>query len=99
MLTVLRNLAPPRLGRCRFSSTSTLAWAAPASALPSGRWRHSAPSPPSRPSSFLGVQCYGGHWQHMEGANAPAAAVADGMAYLSTVISALRAVGASTQRW
>jgi D-serine deaminase-like pyridoxal phosphate-dependent protein len=43
---------------------------------------------------FLGVQCYGGHWQHMEGANARAAAVADGMAYLSTVIAALRQAGA-----
>jgi D-serine deaminase-like pyridoxal phosphate-dependent protein len=44
---------------------------------------------------FLGVQCYGGHWQHMEGANARAAAVADGMAYLSTVIAALREAGAN----
>lgn len=43
---------------------------------------------------FLGVQCYGGHWQHMEGANARAAAVADGMAYLSRVIAALREAGA-----
>ena len=43
---------------------------------------------------FLGVQCYGGHWQHMEGANARAAVVADGMAYLSTVIAALREAGA-----
>ena len=46
---------------------------------------------------FLGVQCYGGHWQHMEGANARAAAVADGMAYLSTVIAALRDAGADIQ--
>ena len=46
---------------------------------------------------LLGVQCYGGHWQHMEGANARAAAVADGMAYLSTVIAALRQAGASVQ--
>jgi D-serine deaminase-like pyridoxal phosphate-dependent protein len=44
---------------------------------------------------FLGVQCYGGHWQHMEGANARAAAIADGMAYLSGVIAALRAAGAT----
>jgi len=44
--------------------------------------------------SFLGVQCYGGHWQHMAGANARAAAVADGMAYLSKVIAALRQAGA-----
>jgi D-serine deaminase-like pyridoxal phosphate-dependent protein len=43
---------------------------------------------------FLGVQCYGGHWQHMEGANARAAAIADGMAYLSSVIAALRQAGA-----
>ncbi|HEX3887114.1 MAG TPA: DSD1 family PLP-dependent enzyme [Phenylobacterium sp.] len=46
---------------------------------------------------FLGVQCYGGHWQHMEGANARAAAVADGMAYLSRVIAALREAGANIQ--
>ncbi|WP_372785740.1 alanine racemase [Phenylobacterium sp.] len=44
--------------------------------------------------TFLGVQCYGGHWQHMEGGNARAAAVADGMAYLTTVIAALRQAGA-----
>jgi D-serine deaminase-like pyridoxal phosphate-dependent protein len=42
---------------------------------------------------LIGVQCYGGHWQHMEGANARAAAVADGMAYLQTVIAALRQAG------
>jgi len=41
-----------------------------------------------------GVQCYGGHWQHMEGANTRAAAVGDGMTYLSTVIAALRQAGA-----
>ena len=46
---------------------------------------------------LLGVQCYGGHWQHMEGANARAAAVADGMAYLSSVIAALRQAGANIQ--
>jgi D-serine deaminase-like pyridoxal phosphate-dependent protein len=46
---------------------------------------------------LLGVQCYGGHWQHMEGAGARAAAVADGMAYLSTVIAALRQAGAEVQ--
>jgi D-serine deaminase-like pyridoxal phosphate-dependent protein len=44
--------------------------------------------------TLIGVQCYGGHWQHMEGANARAAAVADGMAYLSSVIAALRQAGA-----
>ena len=43
---------------------------------------------------LLGVQCYGGHWQHIAGANARAAAVADGMAYLSTAIAALREAGA-----
>jgi D-serine deaminase-like pyridoxal phosphate-dependent protein len=43
---------------------------------------------------LLGVQCYGGHWQHMEGANARAAAVADGMAHLKAVIAALRQAGA-----
>jgi D-serine deaminase-like pyridoxal phosphate-dependent protein len=43
---------------------------------------------------LLGVQCYGGHWQHVEGANARAAAVADGMARLSAVIAALRQAGA-----
>ena len=46
---------------------------------------------------FLGVQCYGGHWQHLEGVNARAAAIADGMAYLSTVIAALRQAGADVQ--
>ena len=44
---------------------------------------------------FLGVQCYGGHWQHMEGANARAAAVADGMVRLNTTLAALRAAGAA----
>jgi D-serine deaminase-like pyridoxal phosphate-dependent protein len=43
---------------------------------------------------FLGVQCYGGNWQHIEGANARAAAVADGMAGLKTVLAALREAGA-----
>ncbi len=44
---------------------------------------------------LIGVQSYGGHWQHMEGANARAAAIADGMAYLSGVITALRQSGAT----
>ena len=49
----------------------------------------------ARPNlKLLGVQCYGGHWQHMQGANARAAAVADGMARLSAVIAALRQAGA-----
>jgi D-serine deaminase-like pyridoxal phosphate-dependent protein len=43
---------------------------------------------------LLGVQCYGGNWQHIEGANARAAAVAGGMAYLATVIAVLRQAGA-----
>jgi len=43
---------------------------------------------------FLGVQCYGGNWQHMEGANARAAAVADGMGRLKGVMAALREAGA-----
>jgi D-serine deaminase-like pyridoxal phosphate-dependent protein len=42
---------------------------------------------------LIGVQCYGGSWQHMEGAEARAAAVAEGMAYLQTVIAALRDAG------
>jgi D-serine deaminase-like pyridoxal phosphate-dependent protein len=44
--------------------------------------------------TLLGVQCYGGTWQHMEGANERAAAVADGMARLKSVIAALRDAGA-----
>jgi D-serine deaminase-like pyridoxal phosphate-dependent protein len=43
---------------------------------------------------LIGVQCYGGQWQHMEGANARAAAVADGMARLQAVIAAIRGTGA-----
>ncbi|HEY8571577.1 alanine racemase [Phenylobacterium sp.] len=42
---------------------------------------------------LIGVQGYGGHWQHMEGANARASAVAGGMARLSAVVSALRDAG------
>ncbi len=44
--------------------------------------------------TLLGVQCYGGNWQHMEGANERAAAVADGMVRLKAVIAALRDAGA-----
>jgi D-serine deaminase-like pyridoxal phosphate-dependent protein len=44
----------------------------------------------------LGVQCYGGQWQHLKGANERAAAVADGMAYLATVLAALKAEGYPT---
>ena len=47
--------------------------------------------------TFLGVQCYGGNWQHMEGANARAAAVADGMARLKAVMAALREAGAKIE--
>lgn len=42
---------------------------------------------------LLGVQGYGGHWQHMEGANARAAAVAEGMTKLTAAIAAVRAAG------
>lgn len=46
---------------------------------------------------LIGVQGYGGHWQHMEGANARAAAVADGMARLSAAIAAVRAAGGTVE--
>ena len=42
---------------------------------------------------LIGVQCYGGQWQHMKGANARAAAIADGMARLKTILAAIRATG------
>lgn len=42
---------------------------------------------------LLGVQGYGGAWQHMEGANARASAVAEGMQKLTAAIAAIRAVG------
>ncbi len=44
----------------------------------------------------IGVQCYGGQWQHIAGANERAAAVADGMTYLGTVLAALKAEGYPT---
>ncbi|WP_309604806.1 alanine racemase [Phenylobacterium sp.] len=44
--------------------------------------------------TLLGVQCYGGQWQHLAGADVRAAAVAEGMAHLSRVIAALRGAGA-----
>lgn len=44
--------------------------------------------------TLLGVQGYGGHWQHMVGANARASAVADGMAKLKAAIAAIRATDA-----
>lgn len=42
---------------------------------------------------LLGVQGYGGSWQHMEGANARASAVAAGMEKLTAAIAAIRAAG------
>lgn len=46
--------------------------------------------------TLLGVQAYGGHWQHVEGANSRAAYVADGMAKLTTVMAAIREAGGTT---
>jgi D-serine deaminase-like pyridoxal phosphate-dependent protein len=43
--------------------------------------------------SLLGVQGYGGHWQHMAGANARASAVAEGMGRLTSAIAAIREAG------
>lgn len=42
---------------------------------------------------LLGVQGYGGAWQHIEGANARAAAAAEGMKLLQAAIAAVRAAG------
>lgn len=42
---------------------------------------------------LLGVQGYGGNWQHMEGANTRADAVATGMVKLNAAIAAIRAAG------
>ena len=42
---------------------------------------------------LLGVQGYGGSWQHMEGANARADAAAQGMTRLQAAIAAIRAAG------
>lgn len=42
---------------------------------------------------LLGVQGYGGSWQHIEGADARAAAAAQGMVRLEAAIAAIRAVG------
>ena len=42
---------------------------------------------------LLGVQGYGGAWQHLEGANARASAVAAGMEKLTAAIGAIRAAG------
>ena len=46
---------------------------------------------------LLGVQGYGGSWQHIEGANARAAAVAEGMKKLTAAIEAIRVVGGAVQ--
>lgn len=43
--------------------------------------------------TLIGAQGYGGQWQHMKGANARAAAVADGMARLATAVAAIREAG------
>ena len=43
--------------------------------------------------TLRGLQAYGGHWQHVEGANARAAAVADGMVRLAGVTAAVRQAG------
>ena len=42
---------------------------------------------------LLGVQGYGGSWQHIEGANERAAAAAEGMKLLQAAIAAVRAAG------
>ncbi|WP_293387426.1 alanine racemase [Phenylobacterium sp. RIFCSPHIGHO2_01_FULL_69_31] len=42
---------------------------------------------------LLGVQGYGGGWQHIQGANARAAAAAEGMKALQAAIAAIRAAG------
>lgn len=47
--------------------------------------------------SLLGVQGYGGNWQHMEGANARAAAVAEGMVRLTNAIAAIREAGGTVE--
>jgi D-serine deaminase-like pyridoxal phosphate-dependent protein len=47
--------------------------------------------------SLLGVQGYGGAWQHMEGANARAAAVADGMTRLTAAAAAIREAGGTVE--
>ena len=47
--------------------------------------------------TLLGVQGYGGNWQHMEGANARAAAVADGMLRLTAAIAAIREAGGAVE--
>jgi D-serine deaminase-like pyridoxal phosphate-dependent protein len=46
---------------------------------------------------LIGVQGYGGAWQHMEGAGHRAAAVAEGMARLEAAIAAIRAAGGEVE--
>lgn len=46
---------------------------------------------------LLGVQGYGGSWQHIEGANARASAAAEGMARLTAAIAAIRAAGGAVE--
>jgi D-serine deaminase-like pyridoxal phosphate-dependent protein len=47
--------------------------------------------------TLIGVQGYGGNWQHIEGANERAAAVAEGMKRLSAAIAAIREAGGETR--
>ncbi len=48
----------------------------------------------ARPNlKLIGVQAYGGHWQHIHGLEARKAAVGDGMTRLRTVLGALREAG------
>jgi D-serine deaminase-like pyridoxal phosphate-dependent protein len=46
---------------------------------------------------LLGVQGYGGGWQHIEGANARASAAAEGMARLQAAIAAIRSAGGNVE--
>ena len=48
----------------------------------------------ARPNlTLIGVQAYGGHWQHIHGLEVRTAAVGDGMARLQTILAALREAG------
>lgn len=47
---------------------------------------------------LAGVQGYGGHWQHIAGAEQRRSAVAQGMRRLSTVVDALRGTGHAVDR-
>ncbi|MBJ7413698.1 MAG: alanine racemase [Phenylobacterium sp.] len=46
---------------------------------------------------LLGVQGYGGGWQHIQGANARAAAAAEGMKALQAAIAAIRVAGGTVE--